>query len=204
MPSATIRPPFNSAMPVGQGVGLVQVLRGEEDRDPAGDQGPDVVPDLSPAAWVEPSGRLVEKDHLGPADQRHRQVETTAHPARVRRGRAVGGVDQVEAHQQLGDAHGRLAPAQVVEVGHQAEVLRSGHQVVDRGELAGDADRGADRHRVGDEVVPGDRDVAGVRRDEGGSTFTVVVLPDPFGPSSANTLPAGISRSMPSSTRWSP
>jgi hypothetical protein len=35
----------------------------------------------------------------------------------------------------------------VVQVGHQQQVLLAGEQVVDRGELAGDADRGA--HRVG-------------------------------------------------------
>src|SRR5215510_7997245 len=36
------------------------------------------------------------------------------------------------------------------------------------------------------------------------STFTVVVLPAPFGPSREKTVPAGTSRSMPSSTVLSP
>src|SRR6266550_4514459 len=36
------------------------------------------------------------------------------------------------------------------------------------------------------------------------STFTVVVLPAPFGPSRENTVPARTSRSMPSSTVLSP
>ncbi len=34
--------------------------------------------------------------------------------------------------------------------------------------------------------------------------WTTVVLPAPFGPSSANTVPVGTSRSMPSRTTWSP
>jgi hypothetical protein len=34
--------------------------------------------------------------------------------------------------------------------------------------------------------------------------WTVVVLPAPFGPSSEKTVPSGTSRSMPSSTSWSP
>ncbi|MDF2739452.1 MAG: hypothetical protein K0S88_818, partial [Actinomycetia bacterium] len=32
----------------------------------------------------------------------------------------------------------------------------------------------------------------------------MVVLPAPFGPSSEKTVPSGTSRSMPSSTSWSP
>src|SRR5215813_15175805 len=36
------------------------------------------------------------------------------------------------------------------------------------------------------------------------STFTVVVFPAPFGPSREKTVPAGTSRSMPSSTVLSP
>ncbi len=36
------------------------------------------------------------------------------------------------------------------------------------------------------------------------STFTVVVLPAPFGPSREKTVPAGTSRSMPSRTILSP
>jgi hypothetical protein len=59
-----------------------------------------------------------------------------------------------------------------VQVRHEEHVLLAGDQAVDGGELAGDADRGADRLRVGGEVVAADADVAGggVGGDEGGES----------------------------------
>jgi hypothetical protein len=49
--------------------------------------------------------------------------------------------------------------AQVAQVGHHEQVLLAGEQVVHRGELAGDADRGPDRVRVGPDQ--GGQDVHG-------------------------------------------
>ena len=48
--------------PVGELVGLLQVLGGEEDRDAAGDQLADHLPHGPAAARVEPGGRLVQED----------------------------------------------------------------------------------------------------------------------------------------------
>jgi hypothetical protein len=58
----------------------------------------------------------------------------------------------------------------MVQVGHEEHVLLAGDQAVDRGELAGHADRGAHRLRVDGQVVAADADAAGGRvgRDEGG------------------------------------
>ena len=50
--------------PVGQLVGLLQVLGGQEDGDAAGHQVPDDLPHVAAAARVQPGGRLVEEDHL--------------------------------------------------------------------------------------------------------------------------------------------
>ncbi len=50
------------ADPVGQLVGLVEVLRGQQDRDAVGDQVADDLPHRAPAARVEPGRRLVEED----------------------------------------------------------------------------------------------------------------------------------------------
>jgi hypothetical protein len=52
------------------------------------------------------------------------------------------------------------------------------------------------RRALGDEVAAVEHSVDRI--------FTVVVLPDPFGPSSAYTVPVGTSRSIPSRTTWSP
>ena len=82
--------------PVGELVGLVEVLGGQEDGDAAGGEVANVVPHLVAAARVEPGRGLVEEDHPGRADQRHRQVEAAAHPAGVRRHRPGGRVHELE------------------------------------------------------------------------------------------------------------
>lgn len=57
---------------------------------------------------------------------------------------------------------------QAFEVGHQLQVLLAGQQLVDRGELAGDADRRANRLGPGGDVVPGDGGRSAVGRHQGG------------------------------------
>ena len=73
--------------PVGELVGLVQVLGGEEDRDPVGDEVADDLPHGAAAARVEAGGRLVEEDDARVADQGHREVEPAPHAAGVGGGR---------------------------------------------------------------------------------------------------------------------
>ena len=93
--------------PVGQLVGLVQVLRGQEDRHAAGHELADDLPHGAAAARVQPGGRLVEEDQPRVADQGHGQVEAAPHAAGVGRAGLRRRVGQVELVQQLG----RAAPA---------------------------------------------------------------------------------------------
>ena len=67
--------------PVGEMVGFVQVLGGEQDRDAAGGELNDVVPHPPPAAGIQAGRGFVEEDHPGGTDQRHRQVQPPPHPA---------------------------------------------------------------------------------------------------------------------------
>ena len=127
--------------PIRELVGLVEVLGGEEDGDAAAGELADVVPHLPAAARVEPGRGLVEEDHPRRADQCHGQVEPAAHPARVRRDRPGGSVDEVEPVEQLADACAACRAAEMIQVGHQLQVLLAGQQLVHRRELAGDADR---------------------------------------------------------------
>ena len=87
---------------VGQGVGLLQVLRGQQHGRAVRDQAADDVPHVLALGRVEAGGRLVQEDHLGAADQARGQVEAAAHAAGVGLGRPVGRVGQVEPLQQLG------------------------------------------------------------------------------------------------------
>lgn len=155
---------------VGEFVGLVQVLGGEEDGDAAGDELADDAPHGVAAAWVEAGGRLVEEDDPRVADQRHGDVETALHPAGVGGGGLLRRLHQVEALQEFGGDPPPLALGEVVQVRHEEHVLLAGDQTVHGGELPGDTDRGPYGLRFGGQVVAADADVAGagVGGDEGG------------------------------------
>ena len=90
--------------PVGESIRLLEVLGGQEDRDADGDEIPDDVPHHAAAARIEPGGRLVKEDDPGVADERHREVEPTPHPAGLGRHRLRGRLDEVELLEQLLDA----------------------------------------------------------------------------------------------------
>jgi hypothetical protein len=152
--------------PVGELVRLLQVLGGEEDRDADGHEVADDLPRGPPAARVEAGGRLVEEEDPRVADQAHRKVEPAPHAAGVGRGRLPGRVEEIEPPQQFGRAPPPCTSAQVVQVRHQDQVLLAGEQVVDRGELAGDADRGADRIGISSQIMTGDPHVAAVEADQ--------------------------------------
>ena len=90
--------------PVGEAVGLVEVLGGEQDGRAGGDPLLDRLPEADPAARVEAGRRLVEEEHRRAGDERGGEVEPAAHPARVGADQALGGVGEFEVLEQLGGA----------------------------------------------------------------------------------------------------
>ena len=76
VPSATSRPRVEQRDPVGEPVGLLEVLRREEDRDAVRDELADDVPHHPAAARVEARRRLVEED-----DPRARRPGSSRGPA---------------------------------------------------------------------------------------------------------------------------
>jgi len=143
-------------------VGLVEVLRREQHVGPALDERADRLPELVAAARVESGGRLVEEQHARHRDEAGGEVEPAAHAARQVLREPVGGIEEVELVEQGGGAPPPFGPAQVVQVRHQQQVLLAGEQVVDRGELAGDPDRGPYRGRVPGHVMACDAHLAAV------------------------------------------
>ena len=128
--------------PVGELVGLVEVLRAEQDRGALADERADDVPDLVARARVEPGGRLVEEHQLRRDDEARGDVEPPPHAAGVVLDQPAGRLGEAECLEQLGRARlgvGALQPQQAAE---QDQVLAPGEVLVDRGELAGQADRG--------------------------------------------------------------
>ena len=136
-------------------IGLIEVLGGQEDGHAVGHQLADDVPHRAAAARIQSGRRLVQENDLGPADQRHGQIQLPAHAAGIGRCRLAGRFGQIEALQQVRDHLLGFAGAQPVEIRHQLEVLLAGQQLVHRGELAGDPDDRAHRLGLGRDVVPG-------------------------------------------------
>jgi len=154
--------------PVGQLVGLVQVLGGQQHRGPAGDEPPDALPDLVAAARVQPGGGLVKEQHRRGQDEAGGQVEPPPHPARVLLDRLAAGVAEPEPLQQLVGAAAGGAGAQVVEAAEQDQVLPAAEDLVDGRVLAEQPDAVADLRGLADHVEAGDPGPAAVGPQQGG------------------------------------
>ena len=88
--------------PVGEHVGLLEVLRREEDGDAVLARQPrDLVPEGRPRLRVETGRRLVEEEHARAVDERERQVEPALHPARVAADLAIGRLRQPDPDEEL-------------------------------------------------------------------------------------------------------
>jgi hypothetical protein len=99
--------------PIGELVGLIQVLRGQQQRHALGDQPPDHVPHPHPAGRIQTSRRLVEEQHRRAHDQAGGQVQPTAHAAAVGLGHPFGGIEEVKALEQLARSCPGLAAAEL-------------------------------------------------------------------------------------------
>ncbi len=77
-PISSSRPRLITADPVGERLGLVEVVGREHDRGAPVLQRADQVPELPPRLGVEAGGRLVEEEQLGPADDPEGHVEPPA------------------------------------------------------------------------------------------------------------------------------
>jgi len=98
--------------PVGEPVGFLQVLRGEEDGHARGGQARDDLPHGQPARRIEAGRRLVKEDHRRTADQAGGEIKPAAHPARVGAHAPSAGRGQFELLEQLGRALPGRRPGQ--------------------------------------------------------------------------------------------
>jgi hypothetical protein len=127
-------------------------LRGEQHRGAVGHELVDDVPQVGAAGGVEAGGRLVQEQHWRAMHQGGGEVEAPPHAAGVGLRRAVGGVGEPEPVEQFGGPPRHLAPAEVGEPADEAQVLAPGQVLVDGRVLAGEADGGAGRLRMGRDV----------------------------------------------------
>ncbi len=147
---------------VGEGVGLLEVLRGEQDARALLDEVLDHRPQVDPTLGIEPGGGLVEEQHLGSCYQRGGDVEAPTHAAGVGLEGPVTGVGEPELLEQLDGPCGDDGAVQMVEAPDHGEVLPTREVLVHRRVLTGQSDQGPDLLGLGHHVVP--EDVAGAAR----------------------------------------
>ena len=187
---------------VGELVGLLEVLRRQQERRAFAHLGADHVPHREPAARIEPGRRLVEEEQPRLADQGAREVEPAAHPAGVGLRDPSGRVGEVEALEQRVGPAPRLGAAELVQPRtSRGSRARSGSRrsprTGRRGRSGGVPPGRRERRRARRRALPASGLSSVVRMR------TVVVLPAPFGPSRPSTVPSRTSRSTPSSARTS-
>ncbi len=112
---------------VGELVGLLEVLGGEEDRRAFVIERPHLLPDRLAADRVEAGGRLVEEEHPWLVDQRRGEVEPALHPARVAADAAVGGRGEVDPLEQVVGAPLAFSAGQALQRRLQPNQLAAGH-----------------------------------------------------------------------------
>src|SRR5438477_8654657 len=122
-------PVVDDRHPVAERVGLLQVVRGEEDGHAFGAQPAYLVPQVRTALRVEPGGGLVEEDDLRRVDDPERDVDAAALATGVRLAFAVGELAELEALDGLHRALAGLRFADPVQPRLQYQLLARGHGV---------------------------------------------------------------------------
>jgi hypothetical protein len=153
---------------VGEPIGLLEVLRGEQQGGAAVHQQVEHRPQLGPRPRVEAGGGLVEEEHLGSGHERGRQVEAPPHAAGVARHDAVAGVVERELDQQLAGAGLGVTTPELVQLAQHDQVLGAGEQRVDGCVLGREADAPAHLGGLREHVEPRHRGRALVGLGEGG------------------------------------
>jgi len=161
------RPAVDDGDPVGQLIGFLQVLGGQQQRRPLAQLAHDR-PDLVAAARIQARGRLVEEQHPRARQQARGDVQPAAHATGVGAGGPVRRRRQAEPLEQLAGPSAGLLTRQLEQPPEHLQVLATGQQLIDRRELPGQADQLADRGRVSRHVVAEDLRPARIRRQQRG------------------------------------
>ena len=142
-----------TAIAIGEPLGLLHVVRREEDGLAELAQAADHLPRGAARRGVEAGRRLVEEDQLRVADQRQRDVEPPPLSAGQRRGALVGLRGEVDQRERLVD----LARSAVV-AGVEREALADAQAGLGLGFLQDDADPLAPARRRAPRVAAEDLD----------------------------------------------
>ena len=201
-PVATTLPRSRIASSARELVGLLQVVRGEQDGQALlVGQALDLLPHLGADLGVEAGRGLVQEENLRPVHERRGDVEPALHSARVVTGDAFRRILQPELIEQLLDAVFQLTAVDRADESLQAQVLAPAQIDVDARGLPDDADRRAHLLGLRDGIETYHAHAARGGEGEGGRDLDGGRLARAVRPSNPKTEPAGTTRSMPSRAR---
>ena len=166
----------------GEPVGLLQVVRGQQDGEAfARGQPRDLIPHRGARLRVQARGRLVEEQHLRPVDQPHGHVEPALHAAGVGPDHPARGAGQVEPLQQLAGPPVQPPAAQALDAAGQQQVLPAGGGRVGPGSLGDHADGAAHGSGLGAHVETGHAGRPGIGLRQGSEDLDGGGLAGPVG-----------------------
>ena len=146
---------------VGEPLGLLDVVRGHQDRRPLGAERIDQRPELGADLGIEADGGLVEQQERRVVGEAAREQEAPAHAARELVHRVVPA--SVEAGERESAVHGGAHVLHAVEPREDGQVVLHRHVHVEVVELRHHAHLGARLLRLAGQLVTQDRDLALVR-----------------------------------------
>ena len=119
--------PVDDANPVGQGVGLLQVLGSQKNGNAQfGVNFPDLLPDAVAAERIQAGGRFVKEQDAGAVNEGRRQVETPFHSAGVGANQPPHSLANVNQVGEVGDTGGDFPAGQPVQAALQRQQLPAG------------------------------------------------------------------------------
>ena len=183
---------------IGHTLDFVEVVRRDEHRAPLVAQTQHELADLTRALGIEAGCRLVEQDDVRVVQQRTRERHALLQPLRQLGGGVARAVADVKRVQRFVDRP--LRGRQPMEPRVHEQILPYAQALPEAGRFGEESDPTAEPGRVlRRQRVPPKRTVPDEGSIRPASIRSVVVLPAPFGPSSAKTSP-GTSSNDTSST----
>jgi hypothetical protein len=151
---------------IAERVGLLEVVRGEQDRRPALAQAADVVPEVRAGLRIEPRRRLVEEHELGVVHEAEGDVEAAALAAGERLDEAVAEIAQIERLAEALRTRAAVGARDAVELGLRHELLVDLRGGVRPAVLGDVAELAAHADRIAPQIAARDGRLAGRRPEQ--------------------------------------
>src|SRR3712207_4998543 len=173
---------------LAQRLRLLQVMRREQDGEPAVVELPDVAPQLVAQLHVHPGGRLVQEEHLRVVHERAGKEHAPLHPAGERVDPLLALLREGEALEQLPGPLSRLVLRDAVVAGVEEQRLLDGQELVQVYLLRGDPDHSPRLPELLVSVPPEDLDAPRIRARQAHDAVYERCLPRPVRPEETEEL----------------